>query len=499
MFRNVLAYAGRFDNDRYIDPFPPILHGCLTFRRVRIIKAPARKAQIDHMRTGFLYGLPEFIEVCPIGRTKMTAQRIDVVDPESLRHEGWKVLQVHSLLVRIVPTVGWTLNVRSKWIGRDRQPGTWFFRKLKIRMRRVLTCAKERGAGRKRWHGLQKTTASLNQDLPQSIMNISRCQEIYLIFGKDFPGTPVEPAWQTQPALSSGYPNGFVSTKGQLDLVETTFETARPPNPLFCHQEFLEKLSEHGRDSIGKRASFLLQRLSFDSQRVHYKTTQGVNRGWRRSRLGGNHGSHFYAWWAPKNALPLKESGQFSDVPDGGLILRDIRHHDDHTPLAPQSFDMNYMPVSVHDLRREEYAPLPWTQPQIRFAAARQSVRLLKGHPGSGKTTALLHAADSSAAERTLYITYSRNLAALARDYFDRFCSSQKRFTREGISGAAHAISGPGTGGVRTRSSSSPGKARFKAAGRALFSGTGARLARGGAIAHTRRCWLQTECRPGVA
>lgn len=258
-------------------------------------------------------------------------------------------------------------------------------------------------------------------------MNVSRCQEIYLIFGKDFPTTPVEPPGKRARPVS-GYPNGFVSTKGQLDLVETTFETARPPNPLFCHQEFLEKLSEHGRDSIGKRAAFLLQRLSFDSQRVHYKTTQGLNRGWRRSRLGGNHGSHFYAWWAPKNALPLKESGQFSDVPDGSLILRDIRHHDDHTPLAPQSFDMNYMPVTVHDLRREEYAPLPWTQPQIRFAAARQPVRLLKGHPGSGKTTALLHAADSSAAERTLYITYSRNLAALARDYFDRFCSSQKRF-----------------------------------------------------------------------
>ncbi len=219
-----------------------------------------------------------------------------------------------------------------------------------------------------------------------------------------------------------------MAAKGQLDLVETTFQTARPPNPLFCHQEFLEKLSEHGRDSIGRRTAFLLQRLSFDSQRVHYKPTQGVNRGWRRSRLGGNHGSHFYAWWAPKNALPLKESGEFSGLPDGALFLRDIRHHDDHALLTPQSFEMNYMPVTVHDLRREEYAPLPWTQPQVRFAAARQPVRLLKGHPGSGKTTALLHAADSSGAERTLYITYSRNLAALARDYFDRFCSSHKRF-----------------------------------------------------------------------
>jgi len=218
-----------------------------------------------------------------------------------------------------------------------------------------------------------------------------------------------------------------VGTKAQLGLVEI-FETARLANPLFCHQDFLEKLAEHGRDSIGKRAAFLLQRLCVDSQKLHYKTTQGINRGWRRSRLGGNHGSHFYAWWAPKNAIPLKESGDFSHAADGSLFLRDIRHHDDHSLLEAQSLESHYLPITVHDLRREEYGPLPWTPPQMRFASARQSVRLLKGHPGSGKTTALLNAADASGAERVLYVTYSRDLASLAREYFDRFCSSHKRF-----------------------------------------------------------------------
>ena len=218
-----------------------------------------------------------------------------------------------------------------------------------------------------------------------------------------------------------------MATKEQLAFLEV-FETSRPPNPLFCHQEFLEKLADHGRDSIGRRTAFLMQRLSVDVHRLHYKATHGINRGWRRSRLGGNHGSHFYAWWAPKNALPLKESVEFSGVPDGAVFLRDIRHHDNHSLLSAQSFDTHYMPVTVRDLRREEYAPLPWTQPQVRFASARQPVRLLKGHPGSGKTTALWHAADSTGAERILYVTYSRDLAALAREYFDRFCSSHKRF-----------------------------------------------------------------------
>jgi hypothetical protein len=219
----------------------------------------------------------------------------------------------------------------------------------------------------------------------------------------------------------------FMRTNQQLGFLEE-FETSRPPNPLFCHQEFLEKLAEHGRDALGRRAAFLMQRLSVDARRLHYKATSGVNRGWRRSRLCGSQGSHFYAWWAPKIALPLKECGEFSDAPDGALFLRDIRHHDDHSLLTPQSFNTHYMPVTVRDLRREEYAPLPWTQPQERFASARQPVRLLKGHPGSGKTSALWHAADSATMEHGLYVTYSPDLAALAREYFDRFCSSHKRF-----------------------------------------------------------------------
>jgi len=230
----------------------------------------------------------------------------------------------------------------------------------------------------------------------------------------------------------------------QLTFMED-FETSRPPNPLFCHQEFLEKLVDHGRDAIGRRAAFLMQRLSVDIRRLHYKATAGINRGWRRSRLCGNHGSHVYAWWAPKNAAPLKESGEFSDVPDGAIFVRDIRHHDDHSHLTPQSFRTHYMPVTVRDLRRGGYAPEPWTQPQERFASGRQAVRLLKGHPGSGKTSALWHAADSAAAEHVLYVTYSGDLAALAREYFDRFCSSHKRFSVVTFSNLVRQILGSGT------------------------------------------------------
>ncbi|MFL6417119.1 MAG: hypothetical protein ACJ74Y_15765 [Bryobacteraceae bacterium] len=210
-------------------------------------------------------------------------------------------------------------------------------------------------------------------------------------------------------------------------LFEQDFRTARPPRPVYCHQEFLDKLAERRNEPLGKRAALILRRMAVDISRLQYKATNGVNRGWRRSRLGGSSGSHFYAWWAPATAAPLKDAGFESE--SEAIFLRDIRHHDDHAPLNPGDSSNDYLLLTVPDLRSTEYAPEPWTSPQARFARARGAARILKGYPGSGKTTALLHAADSSQADRVLYLTFSQDLAALARDYFDRFCSKTRTFT----------------------------------------------------------------------
>ena len=61
---------------------------------------------------------------------------------------------------------------------------------------------------------------------------------------------------------------------------------ARAGNPLFCHQEFLEKMEENRANTVGRRAALLLHRLLVDLRRQYYKQTQGENRGWRRSPLG---------------------------------------------------------------------------------------------------------------------------------------------------------------------------------------------------------------------
>jgi hypothetical protein len=214
----------------------------------------------------------------------------------------------------------------------------------------------------------------------------------------------------------------------QTPLFEESFQTSRPANPLYCHEDFLEKLATYKNLPVAKRASLLMQRLAVDSGRQHYKGTQGVNHGWRRSRLGGSGGSHFYAWWAPQTAAPMRSGEGFQEAPSDAIFLRDIRHHDDHSPALANTFEGHYLAVTIPELRRSEYGPAPWTQQQLRFAAARQPVRILKGHPGSGKTTALLHAADECGARRVLYLTYSRELAVLASEYFERYCSSARLF-----------------------------------------------------------------------
>ncbi len=215
----------------------------------------------------------------------------------------------------------------------------------------------------------------------------------------------------------------------QPPIAAAPFETARPPHPVYCHEEFLTKLQSHANQALAKRASLLMRNLAVNSSRLHFKPTHGANHGWRRSRLGGGGGSHFYAWWAPRMAPPLRGAGGFEQAAEGAVFLRDIRHHDDHSPLPADSFESHYLPVSVPEMRRDEYAPAPWTQQQARFSSSRQAVRVLKGHPGTGKTTALLNAADETGASHVLYLTYSRDLANLARDYFDRFCSSRTRFS----------------------------------------------------------------------
>src|SRR5215831_15500426 len=136
----------------------------------------------------------------------------------------------------------------------------------------------------------------------------------------------------------------------QSDLFQD-FHTAEEGTAVFCHQDFLQKVQDNRKSGVGKRAALLLERLVVDPRREYFKSTLGINKGWRRSRLGGHGGSHFYAWWAPKGAPPLRDFADFETAPDGAIFLRDIRHHDDHSELNPQSFRECYLPMTPREIR----------------------------------------------------------------------------------------------------------------------------------------------------
>ena len=53
----------------------------------------------------------------------------------------------------------------------------------------------------------------------------------------------------------------LMDTQQRLGFGEM-FETGRSPHRIFCHQEFLERLALERNTAIGRRASYVMQRLT---------------------------------------------------------------------------------------------------------------------------------------------------------------------------------------------------------------------------------------------
>jgi len=65
--------------------------------------------------------------------------------------------------------------------------------------------------------------------------------------------------------------------------------------------------------------------------------------------------------------------------------------------------------------------PLPWTPDQKLFISSFSAIRLLRGNPGSGKTSSLWQAIQSRSNEQVLYLTWPAGLARQANEYFESF------------------------------------------------------------------------------
>ena len=110
----------------------------------------------------------------------------------------------------------------------------------------------------------------------------------------------------------------------------------------------------------------------------------------------------------------------------GGVLVRAVRHHDDHARLDAGALD-DYLPFSQHEIEDADLVGRPWTADQLQFIRHEGPVRLVHGRPGSGKTTVLWKAVEARSGQRVLYPTWSRELTAAAEEHFRAFAPADVR------------------------------------------------------------------------
>ena len=183
---------------------------------------------------------------------------------------------------------------------------------------------------------------------------------------------------------------------------------------LAIHQDVFEKLEKW--DQLRKNTAGVLERLAAHGRTSVVKgCATHDNRGWRRSPLGGNGKMQFYLWWAVKGTPKTTEL----DLPRRTIVVRDIRHHDEHEHLSTGHLDDYLTGPSGPEL--EEEIGVPATPEQQEFTDDASPVRIAMGQPGSGKTTALWRAIEARGGNRVLYVTLSRELTRTARERLDTF------------------------------------------------------------------------------
>ena len=253
-------------------------------------------------------------------------------------------------------------------------------------------------------------TAAMVRD-PGLALSRNHCRQIAQALGKPDPWAP---AAESFALASPGVGRRPVVRRDPCATGELEYGSL--PHGLWVHPDVPDGLGELTR--LRQRLGIVLQHLA-----AHGRTTvvkgcrDAVNRGWRRSPLGGSGGMQYYLWWAFQGSRPARDI----EFPDrGGILVRAVRHHDDHEPLAAGVLD-DYLPFSQREIEDADLVGRPWTPVQLQFVEHEGPVRLVHGRPGSGKTTVLWKAVEARSGQRVLYLTWSRELTINAGEHFRAF------------------------------------------------------------------------------
>ena len=186
------------------------------------------------------------------------------------------------------------------------------------------------------------------------------------------------------------------------------------PHPVWLHPDVSDDVRQWPH--LYRRLGLVLRQLAAHRRTGIVKGCQNANQGWLRSPLGGHGGFQYYLWWTYQGSRCASKL----TLPEGGIAVRAVRHHDDHRTLDAGDDD-SYLPLTTAEDLTEGVAGTPWTDVQTKFVTDRAPVRTLMGRPGSGKTTALWHAVEARVNERVLYLTWSTSLTRHAEEHFRAF------------------------------------------------------------------------------
>ena len=186
------------------------------------------------------------------------------------------------------------------------------------------------------------------------------------------------------------------------------------------HEDFFDWLSRSGSDSDGdyrKRCSYIITRLRVDGYMSRHKPVKGKAEGWWRARCGGTSGSQYYMWYTNGTT----DIGKSLGLGEREVLVREFRHHDIIEDPPTSSSRSDWIEFDPEDFEISEDVR-PYTSEQYRVALDQSCpISIIKGYPGSGKTTALQLAVTKSNTERVLYLTFSQRLAVEASRYFNAY------------------------------------------------------------------------------
>ena len=186
---------------------------------------------------------------------------------------------------------------------------------------------------------------------------------------------------------------------------------------LLIHQDVLDWMDDPRSDrQLQQRARLVFAQLAAQGMPPQVKGVQGLGKGWLRTDLGGNNGHQFYLWWARAGSPPVKHLA----LGPMEILVRAVRHHDETPDALDPGGPDQWVSLPGQELKGNGLFP-ELLRAQTDAIEARVRLRVLRGQPGTGKTTVLQQAALAAPGQRTLYLTYNALLAERARDFFEQF------------------------------------------------------------------------------